>query len=103
MPLRNSGNCALCKDICDIGSTLIHTALNSFDFCVCIVGDGEGKWAWESQEEALYVSKLPFFGFVLFCFLLFRATPMAYGGSQARGPAASLHHSHSNAGSEPHL
>ena len=32
-------------------------------------------------------------------------TPVAYGGSQARGPigaiAASLHHSHSNAGSDP--
>ena len=38
---------------------------------------------------------------------LFRAVPAAYGGSQARRPigavAASLHHSHSNAGSEPHL
>ena len=37
-------------------------------------------------------------------FLLFRATPVAYGGSQARGPigaaAAGLHHSRSNAGSE---
>ena len=35
---------------------------------------------------------------------LFRATPMAYGGSQARGQirgtAAGLHHSHSNARSE---
>ena len=44
------------------------------------------------------------FCFVLFCFCLFRATPMAYGGSQARGQirvvAASLHHSHSNAGSQ---
>ena len=44
----------------------------------------------------------------LFCFvLLFRATPVAYGGSQARGriraTAASLHHSHSNAGSESHI
>ena len=33
-----------------------------------------------------------------------RAAPTAYGGSQSRGPiravAASLHHSHSNAGSE---
>ena len=32
---------------------------------------------------------------------------MAYGGSQARGligaVASGLHHSHSNAGSEPHL
>ena len=38
---------------------------------------------------------------------LFRAAPTAYGGSQARGliraTAASLHNSHSNAGSEPHL
>ena len=41
-----------------------------------------------------------------FFFNLFRATPIAYGSSQARGQiravAASLHHSHSNAGSEPH-
>ena len=39
------------------------------------------------------------FYFILFFFLfcLFKATPMAYGGSQARGPigaaAAGLHHS----------
>ena len=34
---------------------------------------------------------------VLFIYCLFRATPVAYGGSQARGPigavAAGLHHS----------
>ena len=40
-------------------------------------------------------------------FHLFRAAPVAYGGSQDRGEigaaAASLHHSHSNTGSEPHL
>ena len=51
---------------------------------------------------------LVFFLFFFFFFaLLFRGAPMAYGGSQARGPigaiAASLHHSHSNAGSEPCL
>jgi len=38
---------------------------------------------------------------------LFRAIPMAYGGSQARGQigavAAGLHHSHSNMGSKLHL
>ena len=43
----------------------------------------------------------------LFCFLLFRAAPEAYGNSQAgdsiRAAAASLHHSHSNRGSEPCL
>ena len=42
-----------------------------------------------------------------FFFGLFRATPMAYGGSQARGPiravAAGLRQSHSNGGSEPRL
>ena len=43
-----------------------------------------------------------------FCLVVFsRASPGAYGGSQARGPtgavAASLHHSHSNSGSEPRL
>jgi len=43
----------------------------------------------------------------LLFFFLFRASPAAYGGSQARGPiratAASLHHSHGNARSEPCL
>ena len=46
--------------------------------------------------------------FILFIFSLFRATPVAYGVSQARGrvgaiAAAGLHHSHNNARSEPHL
>ena len=53
-------------------------------------------------DEIFHLLKLTFF-----FFLLFRAAPAAYGGSQARGlmgvAAASLHHSHSNAGSEPHL
>ena len=42
-----------------------------------------------------------------FVFYLFRATPAASGGSQARGRigavADGLSHSHSNAGSEPRL
>ena len=42
---------------------------------------------------------------ILFC--LFRPESTAYGGSQARGPigavASSLHHSHSNSGSELRL
>ena len=44
---------------------------------------------------------------LFFIFLLFKATPMAYGISQARGliegVAAGLYHSHNNVGSEPHL
>ena len=49
-------------------------------------------------------------GFFCCSFRLFafsRATPAAYGGSQARdrieAVAAGLRHSHSNAGTEPHL
>ena len=48
-----------------------------------------------------------FFLFLSFFSCLFRATPSAYGGSQSRGPigavTAGLHHSYSNAGSEPHV
>ena len=49
-----------------------------------------------------------FFYFFVFCLSAFSwATPTAYVGSQARGQmgavAASLYHSHSNMGSEPHL
>ena len=44
---------------------------------------------------------------IFFVFCLFRAAPAAYEGSQARGQigatSAGLHHSHSNAGSEPLL
>ena len=44
--------------------------------------------------------------FLVFCRFFFRAIPTACGGSQARGLiraiAASLHHSHSNAGSYTH-
>ena len=43
----------------------------------------------------------------VFVFVFSRAALAAYGGSQARGligaVAASLHQSHSNVGSEPHL
>ena len=43
----------------------------------------------------------------IYIYLLFRATPAAYGGFQARGLigaiAAGLHQSLSNGGSEPHL
>ena len=43
-------------------------------------------------------------GVFLFCFLHFRAAPVAYGSSQAKGQigaaAAGLHHSHSNLGSK---
>ena len=64
-------------------------------------GTGQSLW-W---GDALQGVKTPIF--YLFIFQPFRAAPAAYGGSQARGPiratTASVHHSHSNAGSEPSL
>ena len=61
------------------------------------------------KEQFIYL--FIFFGFLLLLLLLVVAiswaAPAAHGGSQARGPigavAASLHQSHSNAGSEPRL
>ena len=53
----------------------------------------------------LYSKSLFFLSFCLSVF--FRAAPVAYGGSQARGGigavATGIHHSHSNAGSKPGL
>ena len=51
--------------------------------------------------------RISFFSSSSSFFCPFRAAPVAYGGSQAKGPigavAAGLHHSHSIAGSKPHL
>ena len=75
-------------------------------------GLGDEGWVGAADRLQLWPRRLPsgapcspFFSyFILSCSLLFRATPAAYGGSQARGPigttAASLHHSHGNARSE---
>ena len=56
--------------------------------------------ALKSKNEIMYV-------FIYCLFAFSRAAPAAYGGSQARSRiravTAGLHHSHSNAGSEPHL
>ena len=53
------------------------------------------------------LSLFPSFIFAVVAVLFLRAAPKAYGGSQARGPiravAVDLRHSHSNAGSEPHV
>ena len=61
---------------------------------------------WPRNLACLGCRQKQFYLFIcLFC--LFRATPMAYGGSQARGligaVAIGLHHSHSDIGSEPCL
>ena len=74
--------------------------------CVQMVGLWGSSWFF-SLFQNIYNVGFFLFCFVLFCFCLFRAAPVAYGSSQARGQigaiAASLHHSHSNARSKPHL
>ena len=59
------------------------------------------------QQHIFFLFLLSFLPFFLSVFLFFRATPVAYEGSQARGligaTAAALCHSHSNARSKPRL
>ena len=56
----------------------------------------------EEEHESIFLKFLSFF---FFFFLLFWTTPVAYGGSQARGQirATAAGHGHSNKGSQPHL
>ena len=60
----------------------------------------ETHWIYENPVN-FYKKK------IFLAFVFFWATPMAYGGSQARGligaVTAGLRHSHSKARSEPHL
>ena len=65
------------------------------------------SWTLCSENSSTWVMYRPFFCCCSFLFI-FRATPMAYRSSQARGQiwaaaAGNLHHSHSNARSDLHL
>ena len=59
------------------------------------VNKGDGGFLYDNKDRCF------------FFFLLFRASPAAYGSSQTRGriraTGAVLYHSHSNTGSWPHL
>ena len=65
-----------------------------------------GPLAWYGPEKRPPKGKIVLSGF-LFLFFFFSAEGGAYGSSQAKGQiratAASLHHSHSNARSQPCL
>ena len=61
-----------------------------------------------ANSQVMFMEVAFYFIYVfIFVFCLFRAAPLAYGGSQARGRIGAvtvgLHQSHSNAGSELHL
>ena len=65
------------------------------------------KAGLEYKENQTHREEVVFCLFLFACFLSFLGRTMAHGSSQARGrigaAAASLHHSHSNEGSEPYL
>ena len=68
-----------------------------------------GGWAYWPSDQCWdkTILVIIYFILLLLLFLLFRAIPAAYGGSQARGliraVAAGQRHSHSNAGTKQHL
>ena len=69
---------------------------------------GTVAWSWDVLvDRKCSVDIYQFDKVFIFIFLLFRATPAAYRGFQAKGQvraiAAGLHHSHSNSGSKPRL
>ena len=73
---------------------------------LCVVGwllsiGSPVGWMWSFWTFSKYHECTPQ------AFLLFRAAPMAYGSSQARGRIGAIgtspHHSHSNVGSKPSL
>ena len=66
------------------------------------------NWTWSLGETSVWPHpQTSSYKIFLFSYLIFRAAPAAYRGSQARGwigaLAASLCHSHSNTRSEPQL
>ena len=92
----------LSQNVCTVGErgrslrkVLVASSFHCIFFAACI----------HKSEPSHFVVFLLLLFFLFWFF--FRATPVAYGSSQARGgigaAAAGLHHSHSNVGSEPHL
>ena len=66
----------------------------------CTLRNTEKNCMAITEMHLLFRMRNKWMGFFFFFGFFFRAAPMAYGGSQARGQigatAASLHHSHSN-------
>ena len=65
------------------------------------------SFSFPIENDSPLLLKMKYIYSFVCLFAFSRATPAAYVGFQARGPnraaAASLHQSHSNAGSEPRL
>ena len=71
--------------------------------CFKLCPESHQYLGWSAQLGHCYLKEYLFF----FFFFSFRTALTAYGSSQAQGQiraaAANRHHSHSSAGSQPHL
>ena len=104
VPALALAGCVIARKLLQLSdpSFLVCSVGKRWYLCLASQGRGEGPYRGLNTEADLELQ--PFF---LHLFFLFQAAPAAYGSSQARGQignaATSLHHSHSNAGAEPHL
>ena len=94
----------------DRGAFAVPKRMSWFQVGMSVMMVGDRVFAATTDFFYFILIKKIFFNYFFFFFFVlcpFRASPAAYGGSQARGligaVAAGLHHSHSNARSEPHL
>ena len=95
--------------ICGFSAVLIKIPIGVFTdidkHILTFTWKRNGHGIVKSSSKKLKMISVAWFKTLLL--LLFGAPPTAYGGSQARGriraAATSLPHSHSNAGSQPHL
>ena len=76
--------------------------LNLWKEFIILLRSKSSKWVFNMSSLFYYL----FISLSIY-FFIFRTTTVTYGSSQARGwigaAPAGLHHSHSNAGSKPHL
>ena len=93
-----------CSEVIEIAE-FVAKVISNFITVFHMFKKVEQRGVIASVSRYMYATKNESNKTIFFC--LFRATPAAYGGSQARGQiggaAASLRPSHSKARSKPHL
>ena len=99
------------RNTCACIPHILHSPADRHSDCYCVLAIVALLSIWDMHSDSISV-RHPEVGlldlfFFFFFFLLFRATLMAYGGSQAWGwigaIVAGLCHGHRNAESKPHL
>ena len=102
------GNCLDAIFFWNMFFTFWHFLLLYIGMCACMCMHTYTQRYMTECSSYIKTNRCTIFFFFVFCLLSFEGyISMAYRGSQAKGwtraVAASLHHSHSNTGSKPHL